>query len=147
MRFPYEITNILKSKGMIIMCLNYYMEECSGDFSDFDYCLNADLEGDVTVISAFLNHDRVNFNYLLIDFKCMLYSLKERFRYEQGVDKSKAAPEYKEYEVKMDPNEHEVIVTLYHADFDTKSLIESFAYAVGYTQSFMIHGFSESVSE
>ena len=129
------------------MSKNFYIEEYSGDFSDFDYFLNAELKDGVTVISAFLNHDRVNFHHLLVDFKCMLCSLKERFRHEQGVNKSKAVPENKEYEVKMDPNEHEVIVTLYHADFDTKSLIESFAYAVGYTQSFMIHGFSESVSE
>ena len=49
--------------------------------------------------------------------------------------------------VKMDPNEREVTVTLYHADLDTESLIESFAYAVGYIQSFMLHGFSENISE
>lgn len=129
------------------MSKNFYIEEYSGDFSDFDYFLNAELKDGVTVISAFLNHDRVNFHHLLVDIKCMLCSLKERFRNEQGVDKSIVALENKEYEVKMDPNEREVTVTLYHADLDTESLIESFAYAVGYIQSFMLHGFSEYISE
>ena len=129
------------------MSKNFYIEEYSGDFSDFDYFLNAELKDGVTVISAFLNHDRVNFHHLLVDFKCMLCSLKERFRNEQGVDKSIAALENKGYEVKMNPDEHEVTVTLYHADLDTESLIESFAYAIGYVQSFMLHGFSEYISE
>lgn len=127
---------------------NIYIEEYSGDFNDFDYFLNAELEdGATTVISVFLNQDRINFQHLLVDFKSMLCSLKERFQHEQGVNKTKAVPENKEYKVKMDPNKHEVIVTIYHAVFDTACLIESFAYAVGYTQSFMIHGFSESISE
>lgn len=129
------------------MSKNFYIEEYSGDFSDFDYFLNAELKDGVTVISAFLNHDRIHFGHMIVDFKCMLCSLKERFRNEQGVDKSIVALENKEYEVKMDPNEREVTVTLYHADLDTESLIESFAYAVGYIQSFMLHGFSEYISE
>ena len=130
------------------MSKNIYIEEYSGQYETFDYFISADVEnsGIITII-AFLNHDRVNFQHLLVDFKCMLSSLKERFRHEQGVIKSKAVPENKEYEVKMDPNEHEVTVTLYHADFDTDSLIESVSFSLGYVQSYMIHGFSESVLE
>lgn len=129
------------------MSKNLFIEEYSGDFNDFDYFLNANIESNVINITAFLNHDRIHFGHMIVDFKCMLCSLKERFRNEQGVDKSIVALENKEYEVKMDPNEREVTVTLYHADLDTESLIESFAYAVGYIQSFMLHGFSENISE
>ena len=130
------------------MSKNIYIEEYSGQYDTFDYFISADVEnGGIITITAFLNHDRINFGHMVNDFKCMLCSLEERFRHEQGVNKSKAAPENKEYEVKMDPNEREVTVTLYHADLDTESLIESFAYAVGYIQSFMLHGFSEYISE
>ena len=121
------------------MSKNFYIEEYSGDFSDFDYFLNAELEDGVTVISAFLNHHRVNFHHLLGDFKCMLCSLEAYYRNTKyDGDESKATPDGKEFEIKVSPDDNEVTVILYHADFDTDSLINSFAYAVGYVQSFML---------
>ena len=129
------------------MSKNIYIEEYSGQYDTFDYFISADVENSgIITVTAFLNHDRIaTFHQLLVDFNSMLCFLKERFRHEQGLNK--VVPENKEYEVKLEPNEHEVVVTLYHADYDTESLSASFAYAVGYVQSYMIHGFSESVLE
>ena len=130
------------------MSKNLFIEEYSGNFNDFDYFLNANIESSVINITAFLNHDRIHFDHMIDDFKCMLCSLKEHNRnVKYNETESKATFENKEYEVKMNPDEHEVIITLYHADFDTDSLIESVSFSLGYVQSYMIHGFSDSVSE
>lgn len=118
---------------------NIYIEEYSGDFNDFDYFLNAELEGNVTVITAFLNHARINFGYMVNDFNCLLSSLEAYYRNTKyDGDESKTTPDGKEFEIKMSPDDSEVTVLLYH-DFDTQSLLTSFAYAVGYVQSFMLH--------
>lgn len=131
----------IKPKGEITMSKNIYIEEYSGQYDTFDYFISADVEnsGNIT-ITAFLNHDRISFHQLLADFKNMLCSIKANYRNTKyDGDESKTTPDCKEFEVKMSPDDNEVIVILYHADFDTESLIESFAYAVGYVQSFMLH--------
>lgn len=132
------------------MSKNIYFEEYSGQYDTFDYFISADFENSgIITVTAFFNHDRINFDHMLKDFKCMLCSIKEYFRMaDKEVDESsKASSESREYELKLNPGEHEVTVTLYNVDFDSESLIESFAYSIGYIQSFMLHRFSKTVSE
>ena len=75
------------------MSKNFYIEEYSGDFSDFNYFLKAELE-DGVVISAFLNHDRISFHQLLADFKNMLCSIKANYRNTKyDGDESKTTPD------------------------------------------------------
>ena len=123
------------------MSKNIYIEEYSGQYDTFDYFISADVEnGGIITITAFLNHDRINFGHMVNDFKCMLCSLEAYYRNTKyDGDESKATPDGKEFEIKVSPDDNEVTVILYHADFDTDSLINSFAYAVGYVQSFMLH--------
>lgn len=70
----------------------------------------------------------------------MLCSLNEYYRNTTNmVEDSEVAIDNREFVVTLQPDDHAVSVTLYTADFNTDSLIESFVYAIGYVQSFMLH--------
>lgn len=65
------------------MSKNIYIEEYSGQYDTFDYFISADVENSgIITVTAFLNHGHISFQHLLVDFKSMLCSLKERFRHK-----------------------------------------------------------------
>ncbi len=125
---------------------NIYMEKVSGNFKSFDYNLNADIsDNGVAEISAFINNSHINFNDMINDFKTMLGSLKSHYEFNPYNFKSEAVnPENKEYEINIDPNECAVSIQIFSTDFKRDNLIQNFAYAVGYIQSFLLH--SEVIS-
>lgn len=119
------------------MSKNIYIEEYSGQYETFDYFISADVDNSgIITTTAFLNHDRINFSDMVNSFKFLLNSLEAYYRNtKHDGDES---TDGKEFEIKVSPDDSEVTVLLFH-DFDTQSLLTSFAYAVGYVQSFMLH--------
>lgn len=125
------------------MSKNFYVEEYSGNFDSFDYNLNAEINGDGTgEICAYINHSRINFNNMVSDFKSMLSCLRSHFELSDYnfVSSEVINPEDKAYEISINPTESEITVQIFGADFKQDSLVQSFAYAIGYIQSFLLHG-------
>lgn len=132
------------------MCKNIYIEEISGNFDGFDYNLNADIENDGAVeVSAFINHSHISFNDMINDFKTMLNCLKSYFELNDYNFASfeVADSKGKDYEINISPNESVITIQIFGANFKEESLVQSFAYSVGYIQSFLLHSESELKSE
>ena len=128
---------------------NFYIEENSGKFNDYDYFISADVDDDgVTTITAFLNHRHIHFADMISDFKCMLCSLESRYeKTDYDFVETEVNSDSRVFNIDADPNEHEVIINIYDSEFDRERLIESFAYSVGYVQSFMIHSYDPDTED
>lgn len=123
---------------------NIYFEQFSGNFDSFDYYISADIEDSGVVnISAFIHHNRINFNNMVNDFKVMLRCLKTQFELnDYNFDlSSEESTNHKDksYEISVNPTDGEITVKIFSADFNQISLAQSFAYSVGYIQSFLLH--------
>lgn len=123
---------------------NFYFEEFSGKYDGFDYYISADIEDSGAVnLSAFINHNHINFNNMVNDFKVMLRCLETQFELnDYNLDlSSEEATNHKDksYEISVNPTEGEITVQIFSTDFNHDSLAQSFAYSVGYIQSFLLH--------
>lgn len=123
------------------MSKNIYLEEVSGNFESFDYYLDAEIkESGVVEISAFINHKHINFNNIVNDLKTMINCLSNYYElngYDFSLEESSS--ECKDYEVNVNTSECEINILIFNSDFDKDSLVQSFAYSVGYIQSFLLH--------
>lgn len=77
------------------------------------------------------------------DFKVMLRCLKTQFELnDYNFDlSSEESTNHKDksYEISVNPTDGEITVKIFSADFNQINLAQSFAYSVGYIQSFLLH--------
>lgn len=123
------------------MAKNFYFEEVSGKFEDFDYNINTDIsENGVADISAFINHSRINFNDMVNDFRAMLSCIKSYYEVNsRNLELDVINPDNKEFEIDVEPSKCGVSIKIFAPDFNQEKLVQQFAYSVGYVQSFLLH--------
>lgn len=121
--------------------LNIYIEKVSENKVEaktkgFDYFINTDIDDESAVsISTFVKDKHFHFKELVDNFNIALNAVKS-YNANHSVNNVTAD---EAYTVSIDRAENTISVTIFDPNFDVDSLIQSYTYAVGYLQSYLIN--------